>query len=348
MDLTGHLLSVVSSFSEREILIVGDIIADEYIYGQVSRISREAPVLILEYQNRSIVPGGASNTANNIRSLGAKAHLVGVVGRDIEGRMLRDSLKAKGIGTDGILSDHARPTTLKTRILAGGQQTVKQQVVRIDRVTSYPIDVITEEKILKTLSEKIPSVDGVIISDYGLGLLTDRIIDTAISLSRKYGKPVSADSRYNILRYTGVTVVTPNQSEAEEALGKKITNEAGLNEAGLLLIDSLKCDAVCLTRGAEGMSIFERSREITHIPATNPTDVFDVTGAGDTVISALTLALASGASVVDSALISNLAAGLVVRKMGTATVTGGELVAAMREWVPVKRKRTQVGTGMIL
>lgn len=321
----------LSHFAGRRVVVLGDLVADEYILGQPERISREAPVLILNWQERYVALGGATNTANNIVSLGGKVELVGVVGEDEVGKQLRFALKKRGIGQGNVLVCPARPTTVKTRILAGGRQDVKQQLVRIDKYTQDPLPKEIEVQILRRLAKLLPEADALLISDYNLGVMTDQVKRQALALARQYQLPVAVDSRHQILTYKGASIVTPNLEEARGALGRDLTGDDEIVEAAGQLLSKLNCEAVIITRGEDGMTLKLADGQSWHLPALNPTQVFDVTGAGDTVIGTLTLALAAGASYFEAAVLANLAAGLVVRKLGTATVSSEELEAALAE-----------------
>lgn len=318
-------MNYIPLFKERKIMVIGDIIADEFIIGQPERLSREAPVLILLHRNTEILPGGGANAAYNICSLGGSVSLVGVIGDDRAGRLLSQFLQEKGIKTGGIAICQDRPTALKTRILAGGEQVVKQQVVRIDRLDRSPIKKDIEEKILDYISSGIENIDGILLSDYGNGVFTERVKREVIQLARKKKKVVSVDTRFNLRDFRGATIATPNLEEAGYALGRSITTQAEVIDAGKELLPQMDLDYLLITQGGEGMTIFTRGGDYKHIPAANYTEVFDVTGAGDTVVGTLTLALSSGADIYTAMKLANYAAGIVIRKSGVATVTPEEL-----------------------
>jgi D-glycero-beta-D-manno-heptose-7-phosphate kinase len=328
-----RLLALVDGFSSRRVLVVGDLIADEFIYGEVSRVSREAPVLILKYDATAIVAGGAGNAANNVAALGGRARLAGLVGADAEGRRLVASFPR---AVDCRLIVRSRPyrTPVKTRILAGGVHSAKQQVVRIDREAGWPLaDEVSRAftaKILPALDE----CDAVLLSDYGSGLVTPLLADTIrkklAKRSRRRPVPVLLDSRYRLLEYRGLTACTPNESEVEAALGTRIDDDAGaLERAGRAVLRRTGMQAVLITRGSRGMALFEPKRKTTEVPIFGPDEIADVTGAGDTVIATLSLALAAGASFYEAARLANYAGGLVVMKRGTATVSALELSEAV-------------------
>jgi rfaE bifunctional protein kinase chain/domain len=329
--LNQEYRSLLSSLSGRRVVVLGDLIADEYIFGNAERISREAPVLILKWQDRYVALGGATNTAHNICALGGHVELLGILGSDPLGRELRRTLQLAGIGQEHILIDPTRPTTAKTRILAGGEQAVKQQLVRIDKLSQAPLSQTLEKAILEKLTLLLPKADGLLISDYGLGVVTERIKKVAIALANRHQLPVSVDSRYKILSYRGASIVTPNLEEAGEALGMDLTTSGDIVIAAKKILTTLGSQAVLITRGEDGMTLLLADGSTCHLPALNPTKVYDVTGAGDTVIGTLTLCLAAGASYFQGAVLANIAAGLVVRKLGTATITAKELEEALTE-----------------
>ena len=324
------LKEYLPQFNKQNILVLGDMIADEFISGQPERISREAPVLILEQQNQEILPGGGTNAANNVSALGGQVYVAGVIGDDRVGRELTQQLKAEGIKTEGLIVDHSRPTAVKTRILAGGEETVKQQVVRVDKLETHPISNEVEAKLLTYIKEVIDEIDAILLSDYGNGVFTDSLKEKVIALAQKNNKLITADSRYSLKTFKGINIATPNREEAEAAVGFELEKEAEIKKAGAELKADLDAEAILITLGGEGMQIFTDEGS-THIPPSNYAEVYDVTGAGDTVIGTLTLALASGASMVEAMKLSNYAAGIVVRKLGVATTEQEEMLQAMEE-----------------
>jgi rfaE bifunctional protein kinase chain/domain len=326
-----ELTQLIHRLEGRTVLVVGDVIADQYLVAHPERISREAPVLILRQEDEYVVPGGAGNTAHNLAVLGAKPILVSCVGDDAAGEALTDSLRRCGVSVGPLVRVPSRPTFTKTRILAGDRQAVRQQVVRVDRGVSTPIDESTQAKLRDELLKLLPECQAVIFSDYGLGVMTDDLIRTGVGRANELGIPSVADSRYNLLTYAGVTCATPNQVESEQALGKVLATDEEVAAGGFELRRMLASRALVMTRGAQGMDLFLDDHRL-HIPAVNPVDVFDVTGAGDTVTATLALALAAGANWAAAASLSNLAAGLVVRKMGTRTVTRAELLHFLDVW----------------
>ncbi len=327
MDTT--LLGLITKLQNRKIMVVGDMVGDVYLEGKISRISREAPVLILEHMAENVVPGGAANAVRNTAALGGCVYAVGVVGEDYAGQQLTQSLQKEHVNTEGIIIDPSRPTITKTRVMAGGQATVRQQIVRIDREKKEPLSGSSEQTINNYILSHIGEMAGVILSDYGSHTISPGIMRSAIDACRMAGIPCMVDSRYNIMAFTGVTVVKQNESEAATALGFEITDEKTLLTAGRGILERLNAKAVLITRGPDGMTLFEDSGVFTHIPVTNISEVYDVTGAGDTVVAAMTLALAAGAPYLDAARLANFAAGIVVRKLGTAATTPGELAEAV-------------------
>jgi D-glycero-beta-D-manno-heptose-7-phosphate kinase len=316
-----RLNNYIDRFSSGRVLVVGDIVLDHYIWGKVSRISPEAPVPVVNVTKESLLLGGATNVVNNIHSLSGNVRVCGVIGHDEAGRQLLHLLHSQGINTEGLITDQSRPTTIKTRIIAHNQQ-----VVRFDRETNNKIEKETHQRIFAYIKQQvIEGLDAVVVSDYCKGVVTNALVRDIVKLAKKNNVIVSVDPKVNHFgMYSGVTILTPNVNEASIGSKIEITDEDTLLKAGALLLKTLKCRAVLITRGEQGMSLFQQGGKTTHIP-TVAQKVFDVTGAGDTVISALTLAMAAGASAVDAAMISNYAAGIVVGVVGTSAVTPEEL-----------------------
>jgi rfaE bifunctional protein kinase chain/domain len=323
--------SVLNRFKKKKIMVIGDIVADEYIYCITSRISREAPVLILKYEGSKIIPGGAGNSINNIHSLGGELLPVGLLGRDEFGIALMQIFEEKGIRRDGIIINKKISTVVKSRILAGGLHTGRQQIVRIDREKFSSIPKWIEDRLLHIIDSNLNNVDAILISDYGYGLLSNKVIDYINKISDA-NRLICVDSRYNVAKFKGVTVVTPNEPEVEEALNIKILNDSEVIRAGRKLMKRIKGKGILITRGKKGMALFERGRRVKFIPIFGTDDVTDVTGAGDTVISVLTLSLASGATLLQGAIIANCAAGLVVMRSGPATINLKELEDAVLKY----------------
>jgi rfaE bifunctional protein kinase chain/domain len=327
--LLSRLIGLLDEFAARRVAVVGDLIADEFIYGRVARVSREAPVLILQYDSTQIVPGGAGNAANNVAALGGRTQIVGLTGKDEAGKRLHASLGH--VNTRGLLSPHGYCTPVKTRILAGGVHTAKQQIVRIDRVVSCEYDAKSRAAFARAAIKAAGACDAILLSDYGTGLVTPEL---AAALGKKAGRsvPILIDSRYDLLKYRGLTACTPNESEVEQMLDMKIGESLkSLERAGRELLKRTRMDAVLITRGSRGMALFEPDRPTIHVPIHGSDEVADVTGAGDTVIATMTLTLAAGGSFGEAARLANYAAGLVVMKRGTATVSPEELRAAIQE-----------------
>jgi rfaE bifunctional protein kinase chain/domain len=328
-----RLLALVDGFSSRRILVVGDVIADEFIYGEVARVSREAPVLILKYDATEMVAGGAGNAANNVAALGGTARLVGLVGADPEGRRLLSSFH-RGVDRSHIVRAREYRTPVKTRILAGGAHAARQQLVRIDRETGWPLDESVSVALAKKIEPALEACDAVLLSDYGAGLVTPPLADAirraVARRPRRRPIPVLLDSRYRLADYRGLTACTPNQSEVEQLLGIRIDDDdQALEKAGRLLLRRTGMLAVVMTRGSRGMALFQPRQATVHLPIFGSDEVTDVTGAGDTVMATFGLALAAGASFYEAARLANYAGGLVVMKRGTATVSAQELADAV-------------------
>ncbi|MBI2161565.1 MAG: bifunctional hydroxymethylpyrimidine kinase/phosphomethylpyrimidine kinase [Candidatus Rokubacteria bacterium] len=317
--------AAVDGFGARTVVVVGDLITDEYLFGKPARISREAPVLILRFSEREVLLGGAANAAHNIHALGARVVPLGVVGRDGAGDELVALFHAAGMPTDGIVTEGGRATPMKTRIMAGGYQSTRQQVVRLDREPAGELMPITEDALLSRLTALASRADAILVSDYGYGTVTPRVFDRVRALARRSGAIVSVDSRYQLPRFSGVTAATPNEAELEQLTGMAADDERGIEKAGRQLLERLDARMLLVTRGSQGMALLERDGATTFIPIHGTDEIADVTGAGDTVISVFTLALASRASPAEAAALANVAGGLVVMKRGTATVSRAEL-----------------------
>ena len=315
---------ILKGFTGCRLIVLGDLMLDEFIWGEVRRISPEAPVPVVEVRRETILPGGAGNVVSNLIELGATAIPVGMVGDDDGGARMRELFRARGAAIESILTVPSRPTTRKTRIVAHSQQ-----MVRADREDRSPISPHIEARLLQLFKEALHFADAVIISDYDKGLLTPGLLQAVIDAARAAGRPIALDPKIrNFQHYRQVDIVTPNQLEAERATGIEIVDEATLTEAAIRIRQTLDCRHVLITRGEHGMTLLEESGVMTHIPTT-AREVYDVTGAGDTVIATLALALASGAGLVEAARLANLAAGVVVAKVGTATAARDEILAAL-------------------
>jgi rfaE bifunctional protein kinase chain/domain len=319
-------LKIISDFKSVNVLVVGDLILDQFIWGDVSRISPEAPVPVVWVKKESYMPGGASNVANNLRSLGANVHLVGVIGDDANGAILKLELDQKGIRTSGIAVDGSRPTILKTRVVAQ-----HQQVVRIDKEKSERLSDDLIKRMVSYIESVIKKMDAIVIEDYGKGVITPALLSKVVPLARRSNKIISVDPKEeHFAYYKGISVITPNNHEASRAVGFEIKDEETLKKAGKKLLDKIGCKIVLITLGENGMAVFQKGKPMKHIP-TVAQEVFDVSGAGDTVIASYTLSLASGADPVKSAYIANCAGGIVVGKVGIAVVTPEELTDRVKK-----------------
>ena len=324
-----RLLDLIAAARGKRVVVLGDLIADEFVSGRISRVSREAPVLILEYDKTEIVPGGAGNAAHNVATLGGAVTLVALAGRDDPGRRVLASFPSR-VDRRAITRPAGYHTPVKTRILAGGVHSAKQQVVRVDRFTREPMTEAWRAQWMRAAAKALRQADAVLVSDYGSGLLSPQVVTALVAPLVARRVPVLVDSRYDLLRYRGLTACTPNESEVEHALAVTIGDAPrALERAGRAILTKTRMDAVLVTRGSRGMALFEHGTPTTHIPIYGSDEIADVTGAGDTVMATLTLALAAGASMADAARLANYAGGLVVMKRGTATVSARELTAAV-------------------
>jgi D-beta-D-heptose 7-phosphate kinase/D-beta-D-heptose 1-phosphate adenosyltransferase len=318
------LRSYIKKFRNGKVLVIGDLILDQYVWGQVSRISPEAPVPVVTVASETLQLGGAANVSNNIRALGGRVDLCGVIGADEGGRQFLKVLESQGLGRDGILTDQDRPTTKKTRVVAHNQQ-----LLRFDNERSEAISGVLEARLTRYIAACIRSASALVVSDYAKGVVTPRVMTDLTDLANRHGVPVIVDPKVaHIGRYKGVTVITPNHHEAVQAAGLQGDDEAAILEAGRHLHQRLGCQAVLITRGERGMSLIEGAGRVIHIP-TVAQQVFDVTGAGDTVVATLALALAAGATMRQAAILANHAAGVVVGMVGTSTVTAAQLDEAL-------------------
>jgi D-glycero-beta-D-manno-heptose-7-phosphate kinase len=320
-----RLLALVDAFRGVRVAVFGDLIVDEFIYGEIARVSREAPVLILDYSSTELLPGGAGNAANNVAALGGKPVITGIAGRDEPGRRLLDGLK-KRADVRGVFRPAGHVTPTKTRILAGGIHSAKQQVVRIDRAAPSTLTDDDRRAIESRVLDAADRCQALLVSDYGTGLVSPATVAAAARRLRVGRAPVLVDSRYSLLRFRGMTACTPNESEVEQLFAIRIgENVRVLEKAGRELLNRTHARAVLITRGSRGMALFERDKKTIHIPIHGSDQIADVTGAGDTVIATMTLALAAGATFEEAARLANYAGGLVVMKRGTATVSADEL-----------------------
>jgi D-glycero-beta-D-manno-heptose-7-phosphate kinase len=328
-----RLRKIVAAFPRITVTVLGDMVADEFVFGEISRVSREAPVLILRHRERTIVPGGGANAVNNLADLGVNVLPVGVVGNDDAGRLLLRSFRHKHIPVTGVFKDKSYPTVTKTRILAGMPHTWRQQVVRVDREPEAAPGIhLTRELVLAT-RQYLQASDALLVSDYGYGAATPEILNAARGQSDSV--PVVLDSRHRMLKFSGVTAATPNEAEVEEALEVEIGQDWGtLCSAGAEIISRMKLQSLIITRGRDGMVAFSGKHKPLNIPVFGSDQVTDVTGAGDTVIATFTAALAAGAAADEAAHLANYAGGIVVMKRGTATVSQQELLDAIEQAPP--------------
>lgn len=324
-----HLVSRLNQLNTIRLLVVGDLFLDEYLMGRAERLSREAPVPVLEYQSLIRIPGGGANPAMNAAALGAQVSVVGVVGEDAEAAALRELFVNAGIEIDGLVTDSSRPTITKTRIVAQGELRFPQQLVRMDRLSRALLDPSIRAAILSAIGRRADSVDAILLSDYRSGLITPELVNAVRELPQAANIVLTADTQGELDKYQGFRLVKCNRAEAEAFLGYKLENDEAYNQAIAELQSRLNIQSVLITRGARGLTIGQQRQEAVHIPTTNATEVYDVTGAGDTVIAVATLALCAGASPVEAAQLANVAAGLVVRKWGNAVVTLAELEQAL-------------------
>jgi len=318
------LALLASQFPRRRVLVVGDLVADHYVYGQTDRVSREAPVLVVNHESSEVKLGGGANAAANARSLGGQVTAVGVLGRDEMGLKLRGLFKAAGIAVHAATAEGLRTET-KTRILAGGLNTTRQQMLRLDAGNRGPFPPRVRQELVRRVAEAARSADAVVVSDYGAGVVGPELRQELRRLARE-GLAVCADSRYQLRQLTGVTVCKPNEPELEALSGRRILGEEDLLLAGREALGALRCQALLVTRGRSGMAVFERRGPPEMLPVHGALEAVDVTGAGDTVIAAFALALAAGAGFGSAARLANVAGGLVVMKQGTATVSRAELL----------------------
>lgn len=326
-----ELTSWAEGMAGKRLLVIGDMIADIYLEGRIARVSREAPVLVLEYEKERVVAGGAANVVNNAATLGGAPIAVGLVGDDAGGAGLKAILRENGAAVEGLFTERGRPTTAKTRIVAGGRETVSQQIVRVDRESRVPLDPETEAAMEAEVEAALPYIDGLILSDYGGGVFSDGVRRRVIEAAQRARVTTMVDSRYAIRAFAGVGYVKQNDAELAAAVGRSLSTEAEIRLAGRELLDRLGAKGVLVTRGAKGMTLFEAAGVVTDIPVPDKSEVYDVSGAGDTSVAAFMLALSAGASPVDAARIANVAAGIAVRKLGTATVSAAELCAALEK-----------------
>ena len=325
-----HLAGIVDAFSQKRIVVIGDAIADQFVHGQISRVSREAPVFILSHEHTETTPGGAGNCAANLAALGAKVALVSVVGDDEPGKILLDKLNAAGIDCTGVVATPGRRTTTKVRVLAGQTHSTRQQVIRIDYDGQPAVREDERHQMSSRVQDQITLADALVVSDYNYGVADEMLVAPALMVGKQRGIPSLVDSRFRLSEFAGFTSATPNEDEIAQQYGD--LSESELKTTGAALRDRLQFGALLVTRGSDGMMLFEEGKEPLRIDAVGSRQPVDVTGAGDTVIATYSLALACGASFADAARLANLAGGIVVMKRGTATVSAAELLAAIAQF----------------
>ncbi len=332
--------AILRRFQAKRVVVLRDMMLDEYVSAESWRISREAPVLILRHQATRLLPGGGANPVSNIHSLGGRALPLGVVGSDLMGEALLGIFRAKGLDTSGLVREKGRPTGVKTRVLAGGVNTAKQQVIRIDRVSEEPVRRATEEALLQALQRRLKGADGLIVSDYGCGLVTERVLSFLNGLRRRHpGLVVCVDSRYRLMDYRGVTVVTPNETEAAPAAGFEEYREGLLPQIGARLLSTTGARMALVTQGSKGMTLFQPGLPSRHLPVCGSTEIVDVNGAGDSVAATMTLALAAGAEPHEAMALANAAGGVAVMRSGPASVTRAEILGALEAGPALEEKK---------
>lgn len=324
----------IKNLNNTKVLVIGDLALDEMVYGDTERISREAPVLILQHTYTKYILGGASNAAHNASTLSCgKVGVIGIVGADYQAQDLKNAFNEAGIKDLYLIEDKERKTITKTRISGSCSQSVTQQIVRIDRQTNAPLSKETEDKLLEQIKSVISEYDAVILSDYHIGTITDNVINTVTELAKVYSVKVVVDAQRNLDRYKGIYSMTPNLPDTQKHVGFYIKTKEDFIKAGNILLEQTGAENILITCGDNGMVLIEKDNKYTHIPVANKSKVFDVTGAGDTVTATYTLALASGASAVNSAIIGNVAAGIVIKQFGCATTTVEEILSELPDTI---------------
>ncbi|HMA37138.1 MAG TPA: bifunctional ADP-heptose synthase [Chloroflexia bacterium] len=327
----ARLLDLLPAFHGKRIIVLGDLILDEYILGAPSRVSREAPVVVLEFARRLVLPGGGTAPACNIQALGGHAIQVGVVGADKAGAELQAALAARGVDTSGMVVDPSRPTILKSRIVAEGPGRLQHHLARVDTLDRRPIADAVEAAVIATLERELPQADALLISDYLSGTVTAAVVAAARRLAARTRCVITVDAQGEFAKFAGVAIFRCNDREAEAAIGVPLRSEAEFAAGLRRLRAELATEGIVVTRGAAGVSVLDQADRYYHIPVTNTAEVFDVTGAGDTVIAVLTLAITAGASLLDAARLANYGAGIVVQKVGNVPLRPDELRARLHE-----------------
>lgn len=325
-----ELIALIPKMAEVRLVVVGDVFVDEYLVGRVERVSREAPIPVLEFVRRFTLAGGSANPAHNAAALGATVHVIGLVGEDEYADELRARLTELSIG-DALVADPSRITTLKTRVMAEGTLVFPQQVARLDRLSRAPASPSVEATLINQIETLVPHADAVLVSDYKTGVATPGVIRACLRLAKRFDKWLTVDSQGDLPKYKGFDLVRSSARDTATSLGRTLDSEAAFETATRALVDDLEARVIAIGRAEEGMSLGWRGG-YSHLPAVNRTDVYDVTGAGDTQVAVMTLALAAGASPLQAATLSNYAAGLVVRKVGNAVPTPDELRWAVENW----------------
>ena len=328
----NKLENYIKKLGEAKILVVGDLALDEMVYGDTERISREAPVIILQHTHTKFILGGASNAAHNVSEINnGKVSVIGIIGDDYQGQDLKNAFKEANIDCSSLITDKTRKTITKTRISGSCSHSITQQIVRIDRQTNAPISKETENKMIEEINKLVPLHDAVILSDYHIGTLSDKVISAVVESAHKYNKKVIVDAQRELDRYKGISSMTPNLPDTQKHVGFYLKTKDDFLKAGNMLLAQSGGEAILITCGSEGMVVIEKNNKYTHIPVFNKAEVFDVTGAGDTVTALYTLALAIGAEPVYAAVIGNIAAGIVIKQYGCATTTIEEILKSVPE-----------------
>lgn len=338
MDISiEKLKNYIEKLKEAKILVIGDLALDEMVYGDTERISREAPVLILQHTHTKHILGGASNAAHNVSKINdGKVSVIGIIGDDYQAEDLKNAFIDANVNCESLITDKTRKTITKTRISGSCSHSITQQIVRIDRQTNAPISLETENKIIEKATELIPDFDAIILSDYHIGTLSDKVINTVIGIANKYSKKVIVDAQKDLNKYKNAFSMTPNLPDTQKHVGFYLKNKEDFLKAGNILIEESNLDNILITCGSEGMVVIEKNNRYTHIPVFNKSKVFDVTGAGDTVTATYSLALAIGSEPVYAAIIGNIAAGIVIKQFGCATTNISEILDAMPKKISVE------------
>ena len=327
-----QLVSNIKNLKNAKILVIGDLALDEMVYGDTERISREAPVLILQHTHTKFILGGASNAAHNVAAINdGKVCVVGVIGDDYQANDLKNAFNEANIDCSALITDKNRKTITKTRISGSCSHSITQQIVRIDRQTKEPLSAETENKVIAEIEKMMPECDAVILSDYHIGTLTEKIIRASIRSANKYRKKIVVDAQKNLDKYYGVTSMTPNLPDTQKHVGFYLKSKEDFLKAANILLEQSGAESILITCGSEGMVVVDNNGHYTHIPVFNKAEVFDVTGAGDTVTALYTLALASGANPALAAVIGNIAAGIVIKQFGCATTSIDEILDSIPE-----------------